>query len=138
MSDMPGVDPEEVELLAAALRADAADLDTYARVLTTTIAAALPAGMVEVDRDRSLADRLAGRPGRAVAVRVRTGEHVLELVSGRPGALAARVMQEVRGVVIARRDVPVADWLRLLAEHLARLAKDSAAARSALARLLGG
>ncbi|MDQ1747343.1 MAG: hypothetical protein QOD07_1606, partial [Frankiaceae bacterium] len=52
---------DDVDALAAALRADVTDLDVYARVLTSSLEAALPADMVGVDRDRSLADRLAGR-----------------------------------------------------------------------------
>ena len=48
----------------------AADLDVYARVLTTSLAAALPEGIVEVERDRSMGDRLAGRPGIVRSLRV--------------------------------------------------------------------
>ncbi|MFF0214326.1 hypothetical protein [Streptomyces vinaceus] len=66
-------DPE-VELLAAALRRDSADLDLYGAVLTAKLTDALPAGAVRVTRWRSLGQRLAGRPG-AVAepARGRTG-----------------------------------------------------------------
>lgn len=128
----------DVHALAAALRADTADLDVYARVLTTTLADALPDGMVEVERDRSLADRLAGRPGTATAVRVRTGDVTLELAAtGRGGGTQARVVTEVRGVVISRRDVTVAAWAELLAEHLAVRARESQEASAALAHLLG-
>ncbi len=137
MTEPIGDDPADVELLAAALRADAGDLDSYAAVLTTTIADALPVGMVEVERDRSVGDRLAGRPGRAVAVRVHTGVDTLELLTGRRGELTARVAQQVRGVVISRREVPVGEWVRLLAANLAERARHNADARAALARLLG-
>src|SRR5438034_577391 len=46
------------------LRADRADVASYARVLTGTLAAALPEGMVEVEQRRGLGDRVAGRGGR--------------------------------------------------------------------------
>ena len=47
--------PDQVDQLAAALRADAGDLDVYARVLTDSLVDALPDGVVRVDRDRSRA-----------------------------------------------------------------------------------
>src|SRR3954447_10933283 len=49
--------------LAVALRTDRADVASYASVLTDALGSALPEGMVEVERDRSMKDRLAGRPG---------------------------------------------------------------------------
>lgn len=129
--------PALVEQVAAAIRADAADLDAYHRVLSNTVGDLLPEGMVEVDRDRSLSDRMAGRPGKATAIRIRLGDATLELVSAR-GRLVATVAQAVRGVVISRREVPVDDWTRQLASYLAGAASESAAARASLGRLLEG
>ena len=130
-------DATDVAALAAALRADVGDLDTYAAVLTATLADALPAEMVEVERDRSVRDRIAGRAGATTAIRVRTGAETLELTRDRRGAPEARVVTEVRGVVIGRRSVSVGEWCELLAQHLAARAAESARARSALAALLG-
>ncbi|MDA8289901.1 MAG: hypothetical protein M0014_15915 [Actinomycetota bacterium] len=126
----------DVDLLAAALRADRGDLDTYAKVLVGTLADALPDGVVEVARERSLAERVAGKPGTAKSVRVRLGELDLMLVSGRHG-LVATASRSVRGVAISRKEVPLAEWTRLLATELRRMAEESAAARAALGRLLG-
>ena len=42
------------------LRADRADVASYARVLTSTLAGALPDGMVEVEQRRGLADPCRG------------------------------------------------------------------------------
>jgi hypothetical protein len=126
-----------VEQVAAAIRADAADLDAYHRVLSNTVGDLLPEGMVEVDRDRSLSDRMAGRPGKATAIRIQLGDATLELVSAK-GRLVATVAQAVRGVVISRREVPVDDWTRQLAAYLAGAASESAAARESLGRLLEG
>jgi hypothetical protein len=125
-----------VDMLAAALRADASDLETYERVLVSTFADALPAGMVEVDRERSLGDRMAGRPGKVVAIRIHLGETTLELRSGR-GGLTGLLSRGVRGVTISRQEVPVAQWTELLAQHLHAQAQQNAAARAALGRLLG-
>jgi hypothetical protein len=126
-----------VDALAAALRADSADLEAYARVLTTSLADALPTGMVAVDRDRSMGDRLAGRPGQVRSLRVSAGEVSLELAGGRGGVPVARVARAVRGVVISSREVAVEEWVRALADLLAARARESAAARASLSRLLG-
>jgi len=131
-------DPQlpDVELLAAALRADNSDLDSYHRVLSSSIGDLLPGGLVVVDRERSLSDRMAGRPGTATAIRLHLGDKTLELVAHH-GRLVATIAQEVRGVVISRKEVPVAEWVQALAAYLAALANDSASAREALGRLIG-
>lgn len=129
-------DAQMVESVAAALRADSADLDSYHRVLSTTIGDLLPAGMVAVDYERSLGDRMAGRPGKASAIRLLLGDSTLELTSVH-GRLVATVAQQVRGVTISRREVPVAEWVRQLAVFLATAATESSNARQALGKLLG-
>jgi hypothetical protein len=142
MSLIPEPGPQDaqgsnVEALAAVLRADTSDLDAYHRVLSSTIGDLLPAGMVEVDRERSMGDRVAGRPGSATAIRLHLGDKTLELVAHH-GRLVATVAQDVRGVTISRREVPVAEWVQQLAIYLAALASENADARDALGRLLGG
>ena len=124
----------DLHLLAAALRSDADDVASYTRVLTETLGDALPAGMVTVERQRSLADRMAGRPGTPVRLTVTTDDQVLELAEGGHG----EIRQVVHGVVIKRRRVGADEWVVALAEVLARLAERSAAARAALTGLLGG
>jgi hypothetical protein len=126
----------DVALLASMLRTDRADVASYARVLTDTLGDALPDGMVEVERKRGLADRMAGRDGRPVALVVRGVDRELELRDG-PRGVAAQVRQVVRGVVISRREVGVDEWLTALAEDLTRIATRDAAARAALERFLG-
>jgi hypothetical protein len=98
--------------LAVALRTDRADVASYASVLTDALGSALPAGMVEVERDRSMKDRLAGR------------------------GVAAQVRRIVRGVVISRQDVSLEEWVQALAAELAGVAARDAAAADALHRLL--
>jgi hypothetical protein len=138
VTESPAVpEPSEVDELAAALRADAADLDVYARVLTTSLAAALPSGMVDVERDQSVRDRLAGRPGVVRSLRIGFGDTSLELLRGPSGTPVARTARAVRGVIISTREVSVDEWTHLLADQLALRARDSAAARTALAKLLG-
>jgi hypothetical protein len=129
---------DDVDALAAALRADAADLDVYARVLTTSLAAALPAEMVGIDRDRSLTDRLSGRAGRVRAIRIALGDWELTLSPGASGVPVAQARQKVRGVAISSREVSLDEWVRLLATGLAKRARESAEAKAALQRLLLG
>jgi hypothetical protein len=138
VSQPPAV-PEgaDIDMLAAALRADVADLDVYARVLTNSLAAALPEGMVLIERDPSLRDRLAGRPGSVTSIRLDFGELGLELRPRRGGEPSARAVRVVRNVVISTRDIGLDEWSRLLAENLAQRASESAAARQALGRLMG-
>ncbi|MGN5381363.1 hypothetical protein BIV25_43690 [Streptomyces sp. MUSC 14] len=128
---------DSVELLTAALRRDAADLEVYARVLTGTLAEALPPGAVAVERRRGLADRLAGRDGRIERVEVFLGEQrlVLDLAGAQP---RGEVCKEVRGVVLSRRPVALDEWLRELAVAVTARAQSDARARAALERLLLG
>jgi hypothetical protein len=125
----------DLHLIAAALRADRADIESYTRVLTSVLGDALPAGMVTVDRRRSMADRLAGRDGTPVALLVTTPDEQLELRQDRHGVIG-EIRQVVHGVTIKRRTVGVDEWLVALAGVLAGLAQRSAAARAALTNLL--
>jgi hypothetical protein len=126
----------DMHMMIAALRADRSDVESYSRVLTNTLGDALPDGMVEVDYRRSVSDRVSGRPGQAVAVRVRGQERELELRQGKRG-VDAEVRTVVRDVVISRRQVSIDEWLTTLADELSKLAARDAAAREALTRLLG-
>src|SRR3954470_12344432 len=126
----------DLHLIAAALRADRADVEAYTRVLTTVLGDALPPGMVEVERRRSLADRMNGREGTPVSLTVTTpGEQLVLRQEGH--GVTGEVRQIVRGVTIKRSTVGVDEWLVALAGVLARLAGDSATARDALTDLLG-
>lgn len=133
----PGGEADSVDLLAAALRRDAADLDVYARVLTVTLSDALPPDCVTVERRRGMADRLAGREGRVERVAVALGEQrlVLDLAGGRP---RGEVYTEVRGVVLSRRQVALDEWVRELAAAVTTRARSDARARAALERLVLG
>ncbi|MFI5613858.1 hypothetical protein [Amycolatopsis sp. NPDC051903] len=128
----------EFHLLVAALRADRTDVESYSRVLSETLGDALPPGMVEIDRRRSFADRVAGRTGQPVEVRVSTPHQLLVLTAARSGGVTAEIRQVVRGVVISRREAGVEEWVTVLAEELQALASRDAKAREALSRLLGG
>ncbi|MGW4809651.1 hypothetical protein [Kitasatospora sp. NPDC004272] len=132
-----GQDEDSIDLLTAALRRDAADLEVYGRVLTDALAEALPADAVAVERRRSLADRVAGRPGRIERLEVSMGDQRLTLALTGDRA-AAEVCRVVRGVVLSRRPVPLDEWTRELAAAVTVRARSDARARAALERLLLG
>jgi hypothetical protein len=134
MTDSAGLGPMgDLHLIAAALRSDSSDIASCTRVLTSVLGDALPAGMVTVERKRSLADRMAGRDGSPVRLTVTTDDQELELGDSGRG----EIRQIVHGVVIKRRRVNADEWLVALAGVLAGLAGRSASARAALTDLLG-
>lgn len=127
----------DFDMVAAALRRDTADVATYARVLTGTLADALPPGCVTVEHERGFADRLRGRDGRARRVVVRLGERTLFLTAG-DGRPVAEIHHEVRGVVLSRDQVTLDVWVRTLTEELMAQARADARAAEALRRLVAG
>ncbi len=127
----------DIQVLAAMLRNDRDDVASYARVLSGALGDALPAGMVDVEYQRSMGDRMAGRPGKPVRLTLRGSDAELELADGARGSVAAQVRKVVGGVVISRKQVGIDEWVRLFAAQLSARAAESAAARKALADLLG-
>lgn len=129
--------PAEWDLVLAAFRQCSAELDVYARVLTETLAEALPAGAVEVRRQQSMGDRLRGRPGEVVEISARLDERTLALRSER-GQVRAEIVREVRGIALSRQVVDFDTWLGALARGVTDLADRSERSRAALARFLSG
>jgi hypothetical protein len=126
-----------LDMLMAALRADSTDVAIYAQVLTESLGEALPPGCVSVERERSVSDRMRGRPGTVSKVTVRLGDRVMTLGVQR-GAPAAEICREVRGVVLSRQPVPVGQWIAELARALMEQADQNAATAQALRRLVTG
>jgi len=132
----PG-DDLSLDMVAAALRADSADVAVYARVLTESLSGALPPDCVQIDRDRSLADRMQGRPGQVSRITVRLGDQVMTL-GVRGGRPYAEICREVRGVVLSRQPVGVQEWAGELARALVQHAQQNAQAAQALRKLVLG
>jgi hypothetical protein len=126
-----------LDMVTAALRADSADVAIYARVLTESLGQALPPGCVTVDRERSVSDRMRGRPGQVSKITVRLGERVMTLGVER-GVPVAEILSEVRGVVLSRQQVQPGVWAQELARALVAHAEQNAAAAEALRRLVTG
>jgi hypothetical protein len=132
----PG-DSLSLDMVTAALRADSADVAIYARVLTESLGDALPPGWVTIDRDRTVSDRMRGRPGQVSKITIRMGELVMTL-GVEHGAPVAEICREVRGVVLSRQPVPVAAWAQELARALVAHAEQNAATATALRKLVAG
>jgi len=130
-------DALSLEMVTAALRLDSADVAVYARVLTKSLSEALPPGYVTVERERSMSDRMRGRPGEVSKVAIRLGDQLmtLEVKNGQP---AAEICREVRGVVLSRQNVPLQQWASALASALVQHAENNAQAAQALRRLVTG
>jgi hypothetical protein len=130
-------DALSLEMVTAALRMDSADVAVYARVLTKSLSEALPPGYVTVERERSVSDRMRGRPGEVSKVVVRLGDQLMTLAvkNGQP---AAEICREVRGVVLSRENVPLQQWASALASALVVHAESNAQAAEALRRLVTG
>ncbi len=126
----------ELHSLAALVSQQSSDLDVYAGFIFAALDGALPRGFLEVERRRSVADRLRGRDTTVTGVTVRIGEdsYSLRRVGGGP-QIESMIFHQVHGIVLSRQAVPLAQWSLALAEALQRLAGDNAAAAAALARL---
>ena len=131
--DSSGMD---IEMVAASLRADSSDLDTYANVLLNTLGGAFPDNMVSVDRDRSMGDRMAGRPGKVTSVRITFDDVSLQLQRGPGGRPQALAVTTVGGVTISRKELPLTEWSTRLADKLVAAAEQSRDAAASLNRLL--
>src|SRR5256886_10573928 len=81
-----------LDRVPAALRADSTDVAIYARVLVQSLDEALPADCMSVERDRSMSDRMRGRPGEISKIVARLGELQMTLAvrNGQPVAEGCR------------------------------------------------
>jgi len=130
-------DAPSLDMVTAALRADSTDVAIYARVLTQSLGEALPPEFVTLDRDRSVSDRMRGRPGEITRIAVQLGDQQMTL-SVQGGKAQAEICRAVRGVVLSRQSVPVHEWAAALASALVSYAEQNAQAAQALRRLVAG
>ncbi|HET9895203.1 MAG TPA: hypothetical protein VFQ44_09745 [Streptosporangiaceae bacterium] len=136
-SDARAGDGLSLELVMAALRADSSDIAIYAKVLTESLGDSLPPGCVTIERNRSMSDRARNRPGTVTKVSVKLGEKSMTLGTHR-GAPVAEICHEVRGIVLSRNQVPIAEWAAELAKGLVEHAEQNARAATALRKLVAG
>lgn len=128
-----GFEPGQVELVAAALRANSEDVGTFFNALATKLSSALPSGQVTRE---TIGKGLRHRQGTGERLTVDLGELVLvaEREQSKTTFLVKRV---VRGVVLRSDTVALDQWIQALAEALQKAATQSEATRQALEGLLG-
>lgn len=88
-----------------------------------------------VERERSLGDRLAGRPGTVSALRLEGVDARMTLRLERH-RLTGEAAQVSGGVVIARRTLPLGAWLQAFAGEVAAVASEAAGDAAVAARAL--
>jgi hypothetical protein len=121
----------DLDLLAAALRADTSDLGAYLEGLAVKLEEAVP-GRVRVDRRRS---GLFG-PKVVRSVALAAGDRRLELARSPAGTLEARAAKLSGGIVLKNEMLDVEEWVAALGQALAAEARRSETTRRALERLL--
>ena len=122
----------DFDLVAASLRADAADSRGFVEALAVRLEAALP-GQARVQR-RSR--KFLSREKVVRAIEVDAGENRYALQMDDRGALDARRSAAVRGIVVKNDPLPLDEWIDSLARDLAEQARASEQGRLALERLL--
>ena len=130
-------DALSLDMVTAALRADSTDVAIYARVLAQSLGEALPGDLVSVERDRTMSDRMRGRPGEISKIVAKLGDQQMTLAV-RNGQPSAEICRAVRGVVLSRQTVPVHQWAAALASGLVAFAEQNAQAAEALRRIVAG
>lgn len=123
------MEPErDFDLLAAALRADMADMATWVATLSTKLAQSLPA------RTRLHKNGMFGG-SRVDGVEADLGDwrYTLRLDHGQPLAERTHV---VRGIALKTERLPLDTWIDEISAALADLATTSARERDAIMRLL--
>jgi hypothetical protein len=122
----------DFDLVAASLRADAADSRGFVEALAIRLEAALP-GQTQVKRrsKRFLSGEKVVR-----LIEVDAGENRYALEVDDRGGVEARRSAAVRGIVLKNDPLPLEEWIDALARDLAEQARASEAGREALERLL--
>lgn len=120
----------DLDLLAASLRADSSDLSAFVEGLATKLEEAVP-GNVKVYRWRGG----FRRPKRVQRIVLDGADKRLELrVSG--GSIETSSSRLSGGIVLKSEEVGVDEWITALSEVIAAEAQRSATTRQALERLL--
>jgi hypothetical protein len=126
---LPGFD-----MVAASIRADAADMESFFRVLVAKMADAL-GDRVTVKRSGGLLKR--DRPVVAVEMDLTSaGAGVVLAAQREHNAIACTVVRRVRGIALSTKQVSMPEWIEELVTALGEEAKRSQQTWSALHGLL--
>jgi hypothetical protein len=122
----------DIDLPAAALRADGVDLEISIEALATSLEQALP-GIASVERRKVGGFRSKRREVRRIAVPL--GDEQFELLREDQRTQCTR-HKVVRGITLSRQELPMTDWIAALVDGLTRGAEVSDRDRIALEGLL--
>jgi hypothetical protein len=121
----------DIDLVAAALRADLQDNRSFLQALAVRLEGALP-GIAQVQRKRA---GLLSRDKLVTRIEVTLGDERF-VCSQAPHGVTAERVHVVRGIALKRETVPVERWIEELAAALSNHAGALAADHAALQRLL--
>lgn len=125
--------------MTGAASADA-DPQAFLSGLVESLTRALPPEVVgqvlTVERARSLSDRLAGRPGAIVELRVGDAAETMTLRHDAGKRWSAETARVSGGVIISRRTLTLGEWLSALTGRVAAIAGDAAGDAAAASRAL--
>ena len=122
----------DFDLVAASLRADAADT----RALTEALAARLEGALPQETRVERRSKGLLSRTKVVRRIEVDLGEERYSLAADSDGRVEAVRSKEVRGIVLKNERLGLDEWIEALARDLTVLAERSERGRAALERLL--
>jgi len=121
-------------MVAASIRADAADAETFFRVLVAKMSDAL-GDRVSVKRSGGLLKR--DRPVTGVEMDLtNSGEGVVLAATREHNAITCTVARRVRGISLSTKQVPMPEWIEELVAALGEEAKRSEQTWKALHGLL--
>lgn len=116
------------------------DPQAFLDALVDAAARALPAdrddSTLEVERTRTLKDRLSGRPGAATQLRLNRPNDTLTLRLEQGRRLVGESAYVSGGVIISRRTLPLGEWLTVFAGEVAAIAADAAGDAASAAQAL--
>ena len=122
----------DIDLPAAALRADGADLEISIEALATSLEQALP-GIASVERHKVGGFRSKRREVRRIAVAL--GDQQFELLRENQRIQCTR-HKVVRGITLSREQLAMSDWIAEVVSGVTQSAQGSEQDRVALQELL--
>ena len=123
--------PQQVEMLAASLRANSSDLGAFMEALAAKLKGALPE-QTTIERHNTLFSH--EHPVKEIIVAF--GELYYVLQREKQGQLLAQRLTKVRGIVLKTELISVKQWIDEIAMNLAQEAAQSAQTRAALEQFL--
>lgn len=133
MNYLPGdpMEPMQVELFAASLRADSTDIKAFMEALAVKLQGSLP-NQTTVARQSGLFAK--EHPVKEIAVTL--GDYQYRIAREKQGPIITQRAKVVRGIVLKTDQIPLEQWINELASSLAEEASNSAQAHAALERFL--